>query len=151
MFSREDSKNLRLEFWERFKKYSALRRRQKGLPSNWIMNRTGISQLKLKFEFDTTRAIVGIDVESRNMDKRLELFGKLEEFKTILHSQMGEEMIWDLDYLLENQKSISRVYMQIENVNIYEKEDWPVVFPFFYKNMMKLEIFFNEFKDVLKA
>ena len=150
MLSKDESKQLREEFWKRFRDYSSVRRKQKGKPSNWIMNYTKIPQLKLKFEFETTKAIVGIDIETRNVDKRLSLFGKLEEFKTILETTMATELKWELEYELENKKSISRIYLELNDVSIYNKEDWPKVFPFFYKNMMKLEKFYEEYWEVLK-
>ena len=150
MLSKDESKQLREEFWNRFRNYSSVRRKQKGKSSNWIMNYTKIPQLKLKFEFDLNKAIVGIDIETRNVDKRLSLYGKLEEFKTILETTMGTELIWELEYELENKKSISRIYLELTDVSIYNKEDWPSVFPFFYKNMMKLEKFYEEYWEVLK-
>lgn len=150
MFSKEEAKNLRLEFWTRFEKYSAVRRRQKGKPAKWIMNKTGIKQLKLKFDLDTKRASVGIDIETRNMDKRLELFEKLEELKPLLEKKVGDEISWELDHLLPNGKSISRIALEKSGVSIYDKESWPEIFPFFYKNMTKIEDFFEEYRDILK-
>ncbi|MCF8380271.1 MAG: DUF4268 domain-containing protein [Bacteroidales bacterium] len=150
MLTIEESKQLRLDFWARFRNYSAVRRKQKGKPSLWIMNHTKISQLKLKFEFETNKAIVGIDIETRNLDKRIELFGKLEQFKTILETTMGTEMMWELEYTLTNGKSISRIYVEKTGVSIYNKEDWPEVFTFLYKNMMKLEKFYEEYWEGIK-
>jgi hypothetical protein len=150
MYSKEESKNIRLEFWNRFKDYSALRRRQKGKPAKWIMNNTGIKQLKLKFEFDENQAVVGIDIETRNTDKRIELYDKLEKLKKILEEKFKQPLIWELDYIQASGKSISRIYLMKEGVNIYNEESWPEVFYFFYKNMMKLEDFYEEFRDMLK-
>lgn len=150
MYGIEEAKKIRQDFWDRFKNYSAVRRKQKGLSPVWIMNKTRIPQLKLKFEFDNKQAVVGIDIETRNLEKRLDLFGKLEEFRNILTKTVSPELIWELDYILENGKTISRIYLLKENVSIYKKEDWPEVFPFFYKNMMKIESFFLEYREVLK-
>jgi hypothetical protein len=114
------------------------------------MNNTGIRQLKLKFDFDENRAAVGFDVETRNMDKRIHVYGKLERLKTILETAMGQTLIWDIDHILPTGKSISRVYLEKNNVSIYQKEDWPQVIDFFYKNMIILEKVFEEYKDYLK-
>ncbi len=151
MYSPEEKKNSRLEFWNRFKSYSSVRRRQKGMPAKWIMNNTGIRQLKLKFEFDEHKAFVGIDIETRNVDRRLELFGRLEMLKTIFHKSMNQELNWELEHLLANGKSISRTGLEIQNVNVYDPECWPKVFTFFYKNMMKIEAFYEEYRDFLKS
>lgn len=150
MYSKEEAKKLRLEFWSRFEHYSAVRRRQKGKPEKWMMNKTGIRQLKLKFHIDEKIASVGIDIETRNMDKRLEIFSKLEELKPALEKRTGKEFIWDLDFILPTGKSISRISLVKENVSIYDKSTWPEVFPFFHKNMMKIEDFFEEFREILK-
>ena len=69
MFSKEESKILRLEFWDRFHKITAKRRLKSKRPAKWIMNDTGIRQLKLKFQFDEKTATVGIEIETRNLGK----------------------------------------------------------------------------------
>ncbi len=150
MYSKDQAKEIRLEFWDRFEKYAALRRRQKGRPAKFIMNKTGIKQLKLKFHFDTTEALVGIDIETRNLDKRIQLFGKLEELKSILEKNLGKTLNWELEHTLPTGKSISRISLAKKDVNIYNKETWPEVFPFFYKNMMKIEAFFVEYRELLR-
>jgi hypothetical protein len=150
MYSAQEKKEIRQEFWTRFRDYSAIRRRQKGKPAKWIMSNTGIRQLKLKFEFDETRASVGIDIETRNLDRRIELYEKLESMKTVLHNIAGSELNWELEHLLENGKSISRISKVMENVSIYDRNCWPEIFPFFYKTMMKMEAFYEEYRDILK-
>lgn len=150
MYSKAESKEIRLEFWNRFEKYAAVRRKQKGKPAKFMMNRTGIKQLKLKFHFDENSASVGFDIETRNIDKRIELFGKLEELKSLLEKTLENKMIWELEYILRTGKSISRIAVVKEDVNIYNKDTWPEVFPFFYKNMMKLEFFFEEYREILR-
>jgi hypothetical protein len=150
MFSKEESKKIRLEFWDRFEQYSALRRRQRGKPARWIMNKTGIKQLKLKFHFDEYYASVGIDIETRNTDKRLELFGKLEELKNVIENYVNEEMQWELDHKLPTGKSISRISLVKESVSIYNRDCWQEVFSFFFKKMMKIERFFEEYRDIIR-
>ncbi len=151
MFNREESKAIRLEFWERFHHYSAIRRRQKGKPAKWMLDKTGIKQLKLKFHIDTDHALTGIDIETRNLDIRISIFHRLEELKPRLEEKMGTSLEWELEHILPTGKSISRVSLKLMGVNLYNKEDWPVIFPFFYKNMMKLESFFEEYADIFRG
>ncbi len=150
MYTREEAKEIRLEFWQRFSSYSAIRRRQKGKPAKWIMNKTGIRQLKLKFHVDTHHALTGIDIETRNMDKRIALFNLLEELGVRLEETMGTEMEWELEHILPSGKSISRVSVKLDGVSLYNRNDWPDIFKFFYRNMMKLEAFYEEYADLLK-
>ena len=150
MFSKEESKQLRLEFWDRFERISSRKRIKNHQDPKWIMNDTGIRQLKLKFHFDEKLATVGIDVETRNMDKRIDIFGKLERMKSMLENVLRDSLIWELDYMLPSGKSVSRVYLKMENVNIYDKNDWDRVIRFFYEKMSAIEEVFVEYKDYLK-
>ena len=150
MFSKEEAKALREEFWDTFKQLSARRRSRKGLPGNWILTQTGIKALNLKFHVDRKVAQVGIDLETRNMDKRIELFEKFETLKKLLEETMGSPMNWELDYIRENGKSVSRIYLQKEDVDIYQRDSWAGAHQFMYDKMLKLESFYNEYRDYLK-
>jgi len=150
MYSKEEAKNIRLEFWNRFKGYSEIRRRQKGKKARWIMNNTGIKPLKLKFEFDENKASVGIDIETNSFDRRIDLFDRLEKLKPRLEESVGEPMKWELDYIMPTGKSISRVSLEKEDVTIYNKDCWPEVFSFLFKKMMKIEAFYEEYRDYIK-
>ena len=150
MFSKEEAKKLREDFWDSFNQMSASRRARKKLPGNWMLTQTGIKALNLRFHVDRKVAQVGIDLETRNMDKRFELYEKLESVKKILEKTMGEPMIWELDYVRENGKSVSRIYLEREGVDIYESSSWPAAHEFMYKQMMKLEEFYREYRDFFK-
>jgi len=150
MFSKEEAKQLREEFWNQFHTISKHRRLRKKLPGDWILSQTGVKALNLKFHVDRKVAQVGIDLETRNMDKRIELYEKLESVKKILEQTMGEPLTWELDYLRENGKSVSRIYLQLEGVDIYESGTWPTAHEFMYKKMMKLEEFYREYRDFFK-
>ncbi len=151
MYSREEAKLIRQEFWDRFKKLSTPKRISKGLPGNWMLNHTGIRALNLKFHMDQKVAQVGIDLETRNMDKRLELFEKLEAVRKRLEEAMGESLEWELDYLRENGKSVSRIYTEIDGVNIYDRETWARAHKFMLEKMLKLELFYREYQEYFKG
>lgn len=150
MFSKEEAKALREEFWDTFNDMSAGKRIRKRLPADWILGQTGVKALNLRFHVDRKVAQVGIDLETRNMDKRIELYEKLESVKKILEEAMEEAMIWELEYIRENGKSVSRIYQQIEEVDIYNRDTWPKAHRFMYERMMKLEAFYMEYRDLFK-
>ena len=150
MFSKEEAKKLREEFWDQFKQMSAGKRSRKKLPGNWMLDQTGIKALNLRFHVDREVAQVGIDLETRNMDKRIELFEKLESLKKLLEEAMESPLIWELEYIRENGKSVSRIYLQMKGVDSYKRDTWTEAHKFMYANMMKLESFFQEYQDFLK-
>jgi len=150
MFSKEESKALREEFWDQFKTLSRKKRLRNKLPGEWVLTQTGVKALNLRFHVDRKVAQVGIDLETRNMDKRFELYEKLESVKKILEKAMLEPMTWELEYIRENGKSVSRIYLQTEGVDIYNRDTWPTAHNFMYNKMSKLEAFYQEYRDFFK-
>ncbi len=150
MFSKEEKKEMRVEYWDKFNLLTGKRRLRSRRKAKWMLEHTGIKQVKLKFHFDETHALVGIDVDTANMDKRVDLFDKLEKLKTLLEKAMGHPMIWELDYETETGKKLSRVYCRLDNVNIFDRDCWGDVAQFMYDNMRRLEDFFIEYRDYLK-
>jgi hypothetical protein len=150
MYSKEEAKELRLKFWESFRNYSTSRKIRKKFPPYWILTHTGVKALNLRFHVDRKVAQVGIDLETRNMDKRIELYEKLESVRKILEKTMKGPMIWEVDYVRENGKSVSRIYMQRDGVDIYDQATWPEAHRFMYEKMTRLEEFYREFRDFMK-
>ena len=150
MYSKEEAKSLREDFWEAFRSMSARKRLRRKRPARWLQNNTGIKALNLRFHVDREVAQVGIDIETRNMEKRLELYEKLESVRKKLEEAMGEPMIWAMEYIRENGKSVSRVYIQREGIDIYNQDTWQEAHTFMFEKMMLLEDFYHEYRDFFK-
>lgn len=150
MYAKDELKNTREEFWNEFKSWSGGKRIKAGKHGKWIMNDTGIKQLKLKFHFDDKIALAGIEIDTRNLDKRIELWDKLEKTKKLLEEKLSGQLFWEMEYLLEVNKTVSRVYCRIENVSIYDRPCWKRVNDFFFSKMTGFEDFFLEYKDYFK-
>lgn len=151
MYSREEIKKIRVEFWDGFQKYSAPKRRKKGKPKNWILQNTGIKALDLKFHIDNKLASVGIDIVSKSLDHKLAYWNKLLGVKNLLDSKFGNKLIWDDMYQLESGKDIIRIAIIKEDVSILNKDCWEKVYEFFYMNMLKFENFLEEYKDIIRV
>lgn len=50
MYSREEKKALVKKFWDSFKVYTIEQNELKGIYSKWMLDRTGINDLDLRFE-----------------------------------------------------------------------------------------------------
>ena len=150
MYSKEESKIIRKEYWDKFKAWSGRKRIKKGKKSKWLMNETGIKQVKLKFHFDEDIALVAIEIDTRNLDKRFELWNKLESLKSRIEEEIPFPLTWDIEYKLSEGKTVSRIYTLINDVNIYNKECWKEVNDFFYQKMTSLEDFFIHYRDHIK-
>lgn len=141
MFSKEESKKLRQEFWTSF---------GKEYPRKWLLYNTKIKDLTLKFTFTNKKAQVSIDIEPNDQLIKAYYYDKLLSLKTILTSEYLHDIMYKEHYELDNGKIISRVYVELENVSIHNKNSWSKTMVFLNENMSKLELFFLEYKDFIK-
>ena len=141
MFSKEESRKLREEFWIAF---------GKSFPNKWILYKTKIKGLSFKFHFDLKSAMVSIDVDT-DLEQRIFLWEKLTALKSILKAEYLPEARFEDFYLLENQKEISRIYVTLENVSIHNKNTWRQTMEFLYATMLQVEAFFTEYKAILES
>lgn len=142
MFSKEESKEIRQQFWIFFgKRY----------PRKWLLYNTGIKDFSLKFDFDTKKAIVALESATNDEIDRAYYFDKLMNLRNLLLEEVSPELIFEEAYLHPSGKMVSRCYLSLQNVNIHNKNTWPDVFEFFNIYMNKMEKFFLEYKEYITA
>lgn len=141
MFSKKESKRLRQGFWTAF---------GKSYPRKWILYDTKIKGLSLKFHFGLKSAMVSMDVEHDDLERRIALWEKLVSLQAVLREDNLPEAQFEDCYILDNQKEISRVYVNKQGVSIHNKSTWHETMAFLNENMARLEAFFLEYGDILK-
>jgi hypothetical protein len=150
MYSKDELKLLRKEFWILFAKrceiVPQLRRRKK----KWILYDTGISGIDLKFDVNREQALVMIEINSRKEERRLEIFETLEKYKRILENGFPDGLIWDFCVVRESGQEVCRIYAAMDHVDFHRQNQWPDIYNFFIENMLKLETNFLEIQEVLK-
>ncbi len=142
MFSKENSRLIRQEFWTSF---------GKSFPRKWILYNTKIKGLSFKFYFDTKEAFIALDLED-NLENRINCWEKLIALKNILLDNYLPDAIYKEEYYLENGKEISRIYVPLnQKVSIHNKNTWRDTMAFFSEKMTLFEAFFEEYKEVIKG
>ncbi len=142
MFSKEESRQLRQEFWTSF---------GKSFPRKWILYNTKLKGFNFKFHFDNKKALVILDLED-DLENRIKYWEKLQTLKSILLDDFLPNAIFDEAYFLDNEKEVSRIYVPLEQkVSIHNKNTWRDVMVFFNKNMNSFEAFFEEYKDIIEG
>jgi hypothetical protein len=140
MFSKEESRLLRHEFWTSF---------GKSFPRKWILFNTKIKGFRFKFYFDTKTALVALDMED-SLENRIVYWEKLQSLKSILKDDYLPDAIFEETYLLDKEKEISRIYVFLnKKVSIHNKDTWREVMVFFNDHMNLFEMFFEDYKDIL--
>lgn len=141
MFSKAEAKKLREDFWISF---------GKSFPRKWTLYDTKIKDFSFKFHFDRKKAFVSIDIEDNSLENRQLYYNILVSLKIILQEEYLPEAIFEENFILENGKEISRIYVEKENVSIYNKNTWQETMEFFVEKMSLFEAFWAEYQDVIK-
>ncbi|MDN3594620.1 DUF4268 domain-containing protein [Zunongwangia endophytica] len=142
MFSKSESKILRQKFWTSF---------GQEYPRKWILYDTKIKEIQLKFTFNRKFAQVSLDIDSDDEIIQAFYFEKIQSLQKILKSEYLSHIILLENYELPEGKLISRAFVELNNVNIYNEENWPKVKAFLAENMLQMELFFLEFKDFIES
>ena len=146
MFSKEEAKIIRKEFWTAFGKMSKARKKRQ-----WLLYNTKTKDVSLKFFADRNKCGVAIDIELKNNIKRHLFFDSFTSLQNVFDDKFTDGLIWEKDFLLDNEKLISRIHYDLENVNIYKKEDWTKMFKFIFENMKKLESLYIEYEEIIEG
>ena len=143
MFSKEESRKIRQEFWTTF---------GQTYPRKWILYNTKIKGLSFKFQADRKTASVCLDIERVDEYDRLIQFEKLESLRNILTDEFLTDAIYDSEfYLTESNKYISRIYVSYDKkFSIHNNKTWNEVFIFFNITMDAFERFFLEYEDFIR-
>ena len=141
MYSKEETQRLKREFWIDFaEKY----------PRKWVLYDTKIKDFSFKFYVDNKKAQVLIDIEHRNDDKRKIYFEKLESLKSILEEDFVKNLVFEKNFVLENGKTISRIWVEKTGVSVSNRKYWDEIFDFFNEKMNALELFYLEYDEFIK-
>jgi len=142
MYSKEEAQQLKREFWIDFaEKYTR----------KWVLYDTKIKDFSFKFYVDNKKAQVLIDMEHRNQDIRISYFEKLEALKIILEEEFIKDLVFEKNFVLENGKIISRIWVEKLGVSVSNKKYWDEIFDFLNEKMHALEMFFLEYDEFIKA
>ena len=141
MYSKEETQKLKREFWVTFaEKY----------PRKWVLYDTKIKDFSFKFYVDNKKAQVLIDIEHRNDEKRTAYFEKIEALKNILEDEFIKDLVFEKNYVLENGKTISRIWVEKLGVGVSNRNNWDEIFDFYIEKMNALELFYLEYDEFIK-
>ena len=151
MYSKEEKKILVKDFWEMFAKRCESHPELKFRKKKWILHRTKIKGVALRFDVDREKAEVMIELSNKIEEKRLQAFEILERYKTIIESDFDNGLNWDFYFQREDSgQEVCRISARFENADLHRKNQWPDIFNFFIENMLKLETNFLSVRDILQ-
>jgi hypothetical protein len=151
MYSRQQASQLRQQFWTTFGQYMTPVLSAEGEKINWINYKTGEKDIYFKMQADNKAASIAIEITHKDAGIQQLYFEQFAELKKIIENLIEEEWIWQLHTTNEKGKLISRIYKEINNVNVFKKEEWPLLISFFKPRIIALDEFWSSAKYGFEA
>ncbi len=102
MYSKDEIKELHLNFWQNFKSYCQTHQSLNYQKKRWILNETQIRGVALRFELERKNAKVIMELQNKQEDRRLQIFEILERYKVILQEGFVNSLIWEFYHQRED-------------------------------------------------
>lgn len=141
--AQESSKNrhqVRLEFWAQLlpqlKGKTPIFQNSSPTKDHWLIA-GGANISGVRFCMLITQKYAGVQLElgRSNQDDNKALFEEMKKYKVEIETAFGQALEWDR----WDDKISSRIGFFKHNVNIFNKEDWPVMMAFIKENIINLE------------
>ena len=148
MYSREELKLLKKEFWEGFGDYSSSLPALQSKRRNFLLHNTRFKGVSLKFDATRDGAYVILEISHRDTARQQRIYDHFLRYKVILEDNFPEGLIWEEMYVLETGQMVSRIYTKHPNLDIHRRSHWPDFYRFMADAMIRLE---RNFLDVKSA
>lgn len=150
MYSKEELKNLKREFWESFAAYCEVQPYLRNRKKIWMLYDTKVKGVELKFDATREGAYVILEVNHRREEDRLAVFEKLTWYKELLEKDFPEGLTWDICYIRESGQQVCRVYCAREGIDLHRRQDWGAFFSFMAQQMYKLQNNFSGIAEFIR-
>lgn len=150
MYSKDELKNLKLEFWESFAAFCEVQPYLRGRKKIWTLYDTKVKGVELKFDATREGAFVILEVNHRGEEARLEMFERLTWYKDTLETDFPEGLTWDICFVRDTGKQVARIYTSKSGIDFHRRQDWGDFFSFMASQMYLLERNFMSIAEYLR-
>jgi len=144
MYTREEASQVRQTFWKAYGQYMALQSSAEGLKINWINYKTGIKYLSFKMDADKKSAYIQIHISHPDIEIQQMMMEQFKAVKKLLQSHIQEKWKWKLHDTDAYGNIFSSIGITLQNVNVFNQNDWPKLIQFFKPRMIALDAFWSE-------
>jgi hypothetical protein len=149
MYSKEELKELKREFWEGFGVYCSNVPALKKRKSKFMLYNTKMKGVELKLDATRDGAYVILEINHSDAKARFEKYEQFEKYKAIMEQDFKEGLIWDFAYVRECGTEVCRIYTHLPEIDLHRRLHWMQFYQFMSTEMLKLEKAFNKVKEAL--
>ena len=149
MFTKEELKAHKTDFWQQFKNRMQNVRSSNGRRINWINYPSEVEYIFIRLDADSKNARFMIDIQAKDEGIRSIIWEQLAELKVVMTSEMGTEGTWIEEAHSAHIPHFSRIEWTLTGVNFFDIEDRIKIYDFLSDRLICFDRFYQEFKDIL--
>jgi len=149
MFSKAQSKEINLNFWNGFEEYMMKIRSSNGRKINWLNYPSDIKTIFIRLEVDSKSAKLCFDIQHKDDQLRSIIYEQMTELKLVLEDTTIEKPEWNENFYYLNKQYISRIVWENKSFNYYKSEDQEKIYQYIKERLIKFDLFYQEYKDIL--
>ncbi len=138
---------MRKNFWTMFGLYMRPVLNSNDEEINWLNYKTGARHVFFRLDATEDHATVAIELRHPEPAQQELYFKKFRKLEKLFHESTGEKWQWQLHATDEDGKPVSRIRIQLNNVNVFNNNDWPAIVSFFKPRIIALDRFWNLVKE----
>jgi hypothetical protein len=143
MYTKQEASMLREAFWKTFGKYMQPVPSADGQPRNWINYKTGNKHIRIQMDATDSMASICLGIHHKEVSFREDLKQRFHLLQEELDAFPGE---WQWQSTEENERYCS----VLGSINVYRKEDWPLIISFLKPAIIALDQFWADNKEIFQ-
>lgn len=148
MYPKGELSRVKKEFWTSFGRYISPVLSAGEERINWINYHTGVRHFYFRMDFEKTHASIAIEITHPDPGIRNNLYQRVEMTRGILEEHLEERWTWDPVQTDEHGKVLSRIYKDINGVNILDRNTWPETISFLKPRILALDRYWSDVKHL---
>ena len=114
---------------------------------NWIGIGIGLSGVSVNIVVSQNYARTEVYINRGTQKENKEVFDLIAKYKTEIETELNEKLVWQR----MDENVTSRIKWQMDNVSVYDQDDWLKMTPFLIKSTEKMEKVFRGIVKKLKT
>ena len=149
MYSKEELKQLKSDFWNQFKVQMQKTRSSNGRRMNWLAYPSEVKDIYIRVDADGKGARLTFDIQGKDAGVRQILWEQLHELKLVMEQEMGTDGLWIENASTPVVPAFNRIIWERSDLNFYKPEDHPEIINYLADRLIHFDAFYQEFKDIL--
>ena len=149
MFSKEEKREMNIEFWNGFKQYMKSYK-SSALPRvNWLSYPTNLKHTYLRLHCDDKCCALFYDIQFKDKEIKALFWEQLQELKPLFTKNESYTSTWHQYFETENGLNISRIEWATYEWSFSRKKDWRKIYRFLKDRLIEFDAVYQEYKEIL--